>query len=358
MWRTPTLPSVVLLVAAALGACNAKPKVDDPVAPTPVEAARVAAPDAAGSVGGAGTLERRREMALSFRIPGVLTSMRVEAGDSIRAGQAIAAIDPAGVDARQQQTGADLERARRDVERDKTLFDKGYVSRQRLDDRASALKAAQAAYDAARFDRRWASLVSPVSGVVLERRAQTGEVVAAGQVVARVADLSSPLVLRLPLAARDASRVRVGDTAQVKVEDLQANGGSQRLAGRVTRVGEAADTRTGAIAVEIELSAPPPALRSGQIAHASLAVRAAPGATTAYARIPAEAVLEANGQRAFVFRFDHGKARRTPVTFGGFDGDDALVAGLADGTQVITAGAGFVADGEAVRVIDPTRLDR
>jgi multidrug efflux system membrane fusion protein len=59
-----------------------------------------------------------------------------------------------------------------------------------------------------------------------------------------------------------------------------------------------------------------------------------------------------------VFRFDAGKARRTAVTFGGFDGDDALVAGLSAGTQVITAGAGFVADGEAVRVVDPTRLGR
>ena len=110
-------------------------------------------------------------------------------------------------------------------------------------------------------------------------------------------------------------------------------------------------SRTGAISVEIELSAPPSTLRSGQVAHATLQVRAAPGATTTYARVPAEAVLEASGQRGFVFRFDRGKARRTPVTFGGFDGDDALVSGLADGTQVITAGAGFIADGEAVRVI-------
>jgi RND family efflux transporter MFP subunit len=302
---------------------------------------------------GAGTLERRREMALSFRIPGVLTAVKVEAGDRVSAGLVVAAIDPAGVDARQQQTIADLERARRDLERDKTLFDKGYVSRQRIDDRQSALKAAQAAHDAARFDRRWASLVSPASGVVLERRAQAGEVVAAGQVVARIADLSSPLVLRLPLAARDAARVRVGDPAQVRVEDL----GDQLLSGRVTRVGEAADTRTGAINVEIELSAPPTALRSGQVAHATLSVRSAPGQAAAYARIPAEAVLEAAGPRAFVYRFDQGKARRTSVGFGGFDGDDALVSGLADGAQVITAGAGFVADGEAVRVIDPKRLD-
>lgn len=352
MWRTGLLASTALLAAVVLTGCGGKPKADEPVAPTPVEAARVAAPGASGSVTGAGTLERRREMALSFRIPGVLTAMRVEAGDSVRTGQTIAAIDPAGVDARQQQTAAELERARRDVERDKALFEKGYVSRQRIDDRTSALKAAQAAYDAARFDRRWATLASPVSGVVLERRAQAGEVVAAGQVVARVADLTSPLVLRLPLSAREAARVRVGDAAQVTVEDL----GGQPLTARVTRVGEAADTRTGAISVEIELSAPPANLRSGQVAHATLQVRAAPGAATAYTRIPAEAVLEASGQRGFVYRFDNGKARRTAVTFGGFDGDDALVAGLPDGAQVITAGAGFVADGEAVRVVDPTRL--
>jgi RND family efflux transporter MFP subunit len=354
MWRNGFLASTALLAAVVLTGCDGKPKADEPVAPTPVEAARVAAPGASGAVTGAGTLERRREMALSFRIPGVLTALRVEAGDRVQAGQVIASIDPAGVDARQQQTAADLERARRDVERDKTLFEKGFVAKQRIDDRTSALKAAQAAYDAARFDRRWAALASPVSGVVLERRAQAGEVVAAGQVVARVADLTSPLVLRLPVAAREAARVRVGDVAQVTVEDL----GGQALSGRVTRVGEAADTRTGAISVEIELSAPPASLRSGQVAHASLQVRAAPSAGAAYARIPAEAVLEASGQRAFVYRFDQGKARRTAVGFGGFDGDDALVSGLPDGAQVITAGAGFVADGETVRVVDPTHLGR
>lgn len=352
MWRTWLLASTALLATVVLTGCGGKPKADEPVAPTPVEAAVVAAPGASGAVTGAGTLERRREMALSFRIPGVLTAMRVEAGDSVRAGQVLAAIDPAGVDARQQQTAADLERARRDVERDKTLFEKGYVSRQRIDDRTSALKSAQAAYDAARFDRRWATLASPVSGVVLERRAQAGEVVAAGQVVARVADLASPLVLRLPLSAREAARIRVGDAAQVTVDDL----GGQALTGRVTRVGEAADTRTGAIGVEIELAAPPASLRSGQVAHASLQVRPASGQATTYTRVPAEAVLEASGQRAFVYRFDAGKARRAAVTFGGFDGDDALVAGLPSGTQVITAGAGFVADGEAVRVVDPKRL--
>lgn len=348
LWR----PLVFAAALPLLASCGGKAKeTEAPVQPTPVEAVRVAAPNAAAIVSGTGTLERRREMALSFRIAGVLTRMNVEAGDSVRAGQVIATIDPASLDARQQQTTADLERARRDVERDKALFDKGYVSRQRIDDRQSALKSAQAAHNAAAFDRRWAQLISPASGVVLARTAQTGEVVQPGQVVARIADLSSPLVLRLPLAARDAARVRVGDGARLKVEDL----GGPPLNGVVTRVGEAADTRTGAVAVEIELAGRPD-LRSGQIASAELSVRAAPNAGGAFARIPAEAVLEAEGARAFVLRMDGGVARRTAVAFGGFDGDDALVSGLANGTQVITAGAGFVGDGEKVRVVDPAKL--
>lgn len=347
-WR----PFVFAAALPLLASCGGKTKeAEAPAQPTPVEAARVAAPNAAATVSGTGTLERRREMALSFRIAGVLTRMSVEAGDSVRAGQVIATIDPANLDARQQQTSADLERARRDVERDKALFEKGYVSRQRLDDRQSVLKSAQAAHGSAAFDRRWAQLVSPASGVVLARTAQTGEVVQPGQVVARVADLTSPLVLRLPLAARDAARVRVGDSARVKVEDL----GAQPLNGTVTRVGEAADTRTGVVTVEIELAGRPD-LRSGQIASAELSVRADASAGAGFARIPAEAVLEAQGARAFVLRLDRGVARRTAVAFGGFDGDDALVSGLADGAQVITAGAGFVSDGEKVRVVDPAKL--
>jgi len=341
--------SVVLPLLASCGSKDETAKA--PALATPVEAVAVSGPKAESLVSGTGTLERRREMALSFRIGGVLTRMAVEAGDSVRAGQTLAAIDPASLEARQQQTSADLERARRDVERDRTLFDKGYVSRQRLDDRLSALKAAQAADSSTRFDRRWAQLASPVSGVVLARNAQAGEVVQPGQVVLKVADLTSPLVLRLPLSARDAGRVRVGDAARVRV----AEQGDQVLNGTVTRIGESADTRTGAVTVEIELSGRPD-LRSGQIASAELSVRRAPDRTGSFARIPAEAVLEAEGARAFVLRLDGGVARRTAVGFGGFDGDDALVSGLADGSQVITAGAGFVGDGEKVRMVDPAKL--
>jgi RND family efflux transporter MFP subunit len=342
------LASAALL---ALAACGPAKTPAAPPPPQAVEAVAVSAPRATGGVTATGTLERRREMALSFRIAGVLTKVAVEAGDPVRAGQVLASIDPAAVDARQQAMSSDLDKARRDLERAKTLYAKGYVTKVRVDDAESAVRSAGAAFNAAAFDRRWAQLVSPASGVVLERKAQAGEVVQPGQAVVTVADLNSPLVLRVPLPDREVAGVAVGTPVEVSVDALPG----QILAGHVTRVGQSADARTGAVTVEIEVATRPD-LRSGQIATARLASRVATTTGPTFARIPAEAVLEASGGKAAVLRLDGGRARRTPVTFGGFDGDDALVAGLPDGARVITAGAGFVSDGDRVSVTDPKAL--
>src|SRR6478609_9177344 len=100
-WSLPSLltGAAVLL---ALAACGPAKTPAAPPPPQAVEAVAVSAPRASGGVTATGTLERRREMALSFRIAGVLTKVNVEAGDSVRAGQVLATIDPAAVDARQQ----------------------------------------------------------------------------------------------------------------------------------------------------------------------------------------------------------------------------------------------------------------
>lgn len=352
--RLPNSRSLVSGVAAtvmimAVAACNRAEPVAETSPPPAVEAVKVRAPQDGGILTATGPLERRREMTLSFRIPGVITRLNVDDGDVVRAGQVLATLDPAGVAAAEARASVDVERARRDLARDQALFDKGYVSQQRLDDRKSAVRAAQAGAGAAAFDRRWATLVSPAGGVVLQRTAQAGEVVQPGQAVLRIADEASPLTLRAPLPDRDVARVRVGQAVTVRVDGVEAP-----IAARVARIGERAGAQTGAVDVEIELSSAA-GLRSGQMASAQIAVPLAAGATT-LSRVPAEAILEAQGKQAFVLTLDRGVARRRAVTFGGFDGDDALVGGLAPQTQVITAGAGFVSDGEAVRVVDPARL--
>jgi RND family efflux transporter MFP subunit len=316
-----------------------------------VAAVEVGAPSGAASILATGALKRRREMMLSFRIPGVIERLAVDEGDPVKKGQVLAALDPTTVESRVRQAKADLDRARRDLGRLSGLVERGAISRQQLDVQQNALANAEAAYQSAAFDRRWAELVSPADGVVLTRTSQAGEVVQPGQGVVSIADETSPLVLRAPLADKDAVRVRLGEPAEVTVDALPG----ETLPGTISRIGQQAGAASGAIEVEVTIEARP-GLRSGLIAHAVISPPAASGQT--FARVPAEAVLEAAGGRAFVMRLDPagGVARRTAVTFGGFDGDDALIAGLQPSARVITAGAGYVADGQRVRLVDAARI--
>jgi multidrug efflux pump subunit AcrA (membrane-fusion protein) len=189
---------------------------------------------------------------------------------------------------------------------------------------------------------------------VLERRAQAGEVVQPGQAVIVVGDASSSFIVRAPIPDREVGRIRQGAPATVSAAAL----GERTLVGVVQSIGQRSGAQTGAVEAEVRVPYDP-ALRSGMVARAEIALSGA-GAPSAYARAPAEAVLEADAGRAFVYRLsvDGGTVKRTQVTFGGFDGDDALIGGLPAGTRLVTAGAGFVRDGQRVQVIDPASLGR
>lgn len=307
----------------------------------------VSDPSGRESLEASGVLHRTRESGLSFPIAGALTRLNVDAGDTIRPGQVLALLDDTPFRARLAQAAADLDRARRDVDRYQALATKGFVAGKFMDDQRTVLIQAQGAYDTAAFDKRWTRLIAPAGGVVLARSAQAGEVVQPGQVIFTTADETSGLVLRVPIADRDLPKVRVGAGAEVRLASLP----SQVLRGAVERIGQQVDPSSATVQVDVTVPAAP-GLRSGMVGQARIDGVRPLGARAATSRVPAEAILEAQGPRAVVYRLDPpGVARRTAVTLQGFDGDDALVTGLPPGTRLITAGAGFVSDGERVTAI-------
>ncbi|MGZ6039279.1 MAG: efflux RND transporter periplasmic adaptor subunit, partial [Phenylobacterium sp.] len=276
----------VAALAGGLAGCGVAAKPQAPPPPV-VQLATVRGASSTAVLDATGMLRRQREMALSFRIGGVITRLSVDDGDVVRKGQVLAELDDEAVSARFRQAQAELTRADADNRRAAALVERGAVSRQQAEAQEAQLAAAQAAYVAAAFDRRWTRLVAPADGVVLARVAQAGEVAQPGQIVLSIADAASPLVLRAPLADRDAARLRMGAPAQVTLDALPG----EVLAGRVSRIAQRAGPQSGAIEFEVTLPERP-GLRSGLIARANLAV--AGGPTGAYDRLPAEAVLEAD----------------------------------------------------------------
>jgi RND family efflux transporter MFP subunit len=425
-----------------------------------VEIARARGLSGGVDVVATGAFRREREIDLSFRIPGVLRQVNYREGDIIVQGAIVAAIDPTQVDAQiaqaqanamqasagigqaQEQANAatssisaaragqaqaiasagqadanvgraqaglaqaraDYENARRELGRDQTLANKGYVSRARLDTRQTRVDvalanvraaeagvtaaqqtavaaraginaagagvnqaqagagaavagvraasgraaAAQAGVNAAAFDRRWARLVAPASGIVLTRLAEPGEVTAPGQPILIMADEQSPLILRTPVSDRDIARVKVGDPARIRVSAI----GSE-LSGQVSRVAERADPRTGAFDVDVRISSNS-AIKTGFFAEARILATAGNLTPSDQVLVPAEALIEARNGAAslFVLASDNKTVKRTQVGFVGFRGGDAIVTGLAVGAAIVTSGGGYVSDGATVTVVE------
>jgi RND family efflux transporter MFP subunit len=332
------------LVWPGIGIASCGQPATRPEAPAiSVEIASVHMSSGAPSLTATGVAARQREAEVSFRVAGVINRLTVDAGDRVSAGQTIAALDTQDIASRLAGARAEMVRAEEDLSRVTGLADAGAISRQQYDDLATRAASARAIFAAARFDSQSSHLAAPFPGIILARHAQQGEFAQPGQTIVTLADSTSPLILKLPVADRDISQIVMGAAARVAAP----NGD---VTGRVTRIGQRSAQQSGTIEVEVTLP-PGSGLTSGMTATASLATAPARGKQPG-TRVPAEAILEANGTRAFVMRHDPAKgiAVRTPVGFAGFDGDDALVTGLPPQSRVITGGAGYIADGQKVSV--------
>ncbi len=333
---------VVVLLLAGCGRPVDKPATEQAVV---VEVAPVIGGAGTATISGTGSLERERQIVMSFRDPGMVSRVFVDSGDAVRRGQLLARQDTTQLAMQSTKARADYDKAVRDYERDKKLAAQGWISGQRLADRETVAKSAKAVLDSVNFDKFIGTIVAPSDGVVLMRHIQSGEVVNSGTPVITMADNRSPLVVRVALADKDVARVRLGDSALVTVSALPG----VQLQGRVSRIDQRVDPRTGATDVDVRVPSHP-GLKTGFVAETRITLRA--GSLGGVARIPAEAIIEAHGNTAFVFVLDakNNRARRTQVGFAGFEGDAALVRGLGSNQSVVTTGGALVRDGSLLSV--------
>lgn len=334
-----------IFLAAFLIACGRVPSGEiDP--PLPVEVVSPATEvEAVGENRFPVTVRRDREADLGFRVAGTIISSPARIGDKLPRGAVIAQLDSTAFSAAATRYGSDVERLARAEERNAVLVDAGAVAAADALDTHTALVAARAAHEAARYDFRSATLRMPFDGVVLSREGEVGSVTGPGSRVARVADLRSSLLARAQVPAAVTATLSVGQLVIVKTGDMKFNG-------RIRRVGGASDPATGSIPVDIELP------RSAQVALGATGSVFIPKRISRPANaliLPVEALIEMSGPRAHVFivEGDPAVARRREVGLVSPADDTVAVTGLPANAKVITSGAGFVRDGQRVVVTRP-----
>lgn len=343
-----------LLVLFALAACGkeAPPPPLVIAAPIPVRVTIATSDTNDGRLAVSGTVRIKRETALAFNSPGRIAAILVREGDRVSQGQVLARLDPTGVDAAQASAKAEAVRAAAEFRRLQTLFDKGWVTAQRLDSARAAAAAANARVEQTAFDVGLSVIRAPSSGTVLRRPAEPGQIVNPGATVLIIGETDSGHVLRVPLADADLARLRLGQAASVVIPAI----GPTPVAGRVSEIGARGDDGSGTFRVEIALPALP-GLRSGMIGKAVIRLagdRASePAGVAGSVIVPATAVFSARADEGFVYVLDttSNQVKLRQVSLGGItDAGVTVISGVAPGESVITSGPDRLRDGTKVIV--------
>lgn len=348
---TARIPLLMIVSAALLAGCGSE--AEDAAAAAPLRAVRIAtvkSGPAEPPVLATGLASSRDEAKLAFKVGGVIAAIEVREGDEVRAGQRLARIEAAEIDASVAQAREALNKASRDLARGKQLFGDDVVTREQLDDLGTAEAVAKAQLDAASFNRRYAEITAPADGRVLARLAEPRELVQAGSPVLIVSASGSGTVLDVGLADRDALRVKVGDVAEVSFDALPG----RVFAAKVQEIARASDPRTGTWRCELAVdtaNAELPAF-SGLIGRARIVPASSLASTRSY--LPIAALVEGDQAKARLYLFDPEtktvKSAEHRVAFVS-GAEVALGEALPAGTQVVTDGAAYLRDGEAVQVV-------
>ena len=355
------LPPVALLSTSLLlllGACS---KSAPP--PEPVRAVKtvVIAPATAGSnYEYAAEIRARVESRLGFRVGGKMIERPVNVGDTVKAGQVLARLDPRdlrlGEDvarAAVASAAVNLQQAEADFKRYRDLRDQGFISGAELERRETTLKVAQAQLAQARAQSgvqgnqtAYAALTADAGGVITGVDVEPGMVVAAGAPVLRLAhDGPRDVVFSVPEDKVALVQAVAARQASVQVRLWSSNGGE--VPATIREISAAADpsTRTFLVKADLGSTAGP---RLGQTATVAIASPRLAGV----ARVPLSALKEHQGGSS-VWIVDPASmtAVARPVQVGGAEGNEAVVlAGLSPGDRVVTAGVHVLSAGQKVRL--------
>jgi membrane fusion protein (multidrug efflux system) len=361
----------LVLAAAALGAgackkndASAAPAKQETMLVGPENVAVVRAEQIRTGPALSGSLAPEKQATIRAEMSGAVVQTYAEAGQRVRAGQALAQLDASVL--RDQQLSAraavttaqsSYDIARRELARNQTLEQAGAIAERDLERARNALLAAQAQLSTARaqlanVDKQLdkASVQAPFAGVVAQRQANAGDVVTPGTALFTVVDPGS-MQLEASVPAEALSQVRVGMPVDFKVNGYP----NRTFTGRVTRVNPTADPTTRQVKILASIPNAGNTLVGGLFAEGRVSSEARTGPMVALGAV------DERGLRPSVVRLRNGKIEKVEVGLGLRDAAAEAVeitSGLAPGDTVLLGAARGISPGTPVKVSAPNDVKR
>jgi RND family efflux transporter MFP subunit len=311
------------------------------------------------SIAATGTVAARDELVIGSDATGVrLLEVLVDVGSTVTKGQLLARGDDATLraqlaqmEAQIRQAQAELTQADSNVERSERIRDSGVYSVETLQTRQTTAMAARAKLELAVAQKRELEIriaqtrvLAPANGVIAKKAATVGAVVQPGTELFRlIRDGEIEWLAELP--SHSLTRVRAGVPVRVHLDDGSALDATAR---QVAPTIDAA-TRNGLVYVTLPRGA---ALKPGAHARGEILL-----ASSEALSLPETAVMTRDGYPFVYVVGGDGVARLRRIETGARQRGLVEVTGLGADARVVSTGAGFVKDGEIVRLASDAPAD-
>lgn len=202
------------------------------------------------TVSAAGALSSRNISVLSSKVMGRVTELTVNEGDRVAQGKLLIRVESGEIAAQAYQAQAAFNNAQLHFNRIKTLYDEKAATQIEMDQATLGLESAKAGLNSARAMESYTMITAPISGQIVEKKINPGEMALPGQPLLKIEDNRS-LRLEAMVKEQDIRFVHTGQSVVVRIDALP----DKDINGRVAQVVPAADIRTHSFIVKIDIPA-------------------------------------------------------------------------------------------------------
>jgi membrane fusion protein (multidrug efflux system) len=314
-----------------------------------------------------GRTEAFQRVDLRARVKGFLEDIAFVEGGQVRAGDVLFRIDPrefaASVEVAKAEVAraeATLEKETKDLERARTLIQRGNISKSTLDEREAAtlrakadLQAAKAALAQAQLDLDYTEVVAPNSGRIGTSNYDVGNLVGPDSGTLATIVTLNPIYVTFDVDERSflefqKRRAKTGESEKVKLRIRLPDGSDFGAPGEVDAISNVVDPTTGTVQVRATFANPDEILLPGQF----VILEVASEQTQSKPTIPQSAIQE-NQQGRFVLVVDaENRVSSRPVETGQrIESRWVIESGLDEGETVIVQGVQKVRPGAEVKPV-------
>jgi HlyD family secretion protein len=209
----------------------------------------------------------------------------------------------------------------------------------------SRVKAQQVAVKRATAQKSFASITSPIAGIVLKQFVEPGRSVRAGDEILKLGDFKQVMV-RTQVSELEVPKIRVGQTVQVALDSLA----QREFTGKVSRVSASSDPTVRLVPIEVTINNPDKRMGNGLLARVRFAQE-----TTQQIVVPETALQRAENNNSFLFvvrqEGEQAKVNNRPVSLGNqANGQVEVTSGLSAGESFVLHSDKPLKDGEMVRL--------